>query len=125
MKNDYLSEMADVYTRAAIGDHVHSPVNMIFQCVDATHAAGVFQFQASPELIKRLTCGANLHNNHVLWIGDAFFRPQIVTQSKHLMGNGIASIYTTGFIDVDEWIEHGKMLKGEIPAKMVRQYAPF
>ena len=126
MKSNYLNEMADVYARAAIGEHVHSPINMIFQGVDSTHASGVFQFQAPPELIKRLTAGADLHRNHVLWIGDAFFRPKIVTQSRHLMGQGIAGIYTTGFVHVDEWIAHGKMLRGEIPAKMVHQneYAP-
>jgi hypothetical protein len=125
--SDYLSELADVYTKAAIGEHVHTPFNMIFQGVDDTHAAGVFQFQASPELIKRLTCKANLHNNHVLWIGDAFFRPKIVTQSKHLMGNGIAGIYTSGFINLEEWIDNGKILRGELPSPVPydkKQYAP-
>ncbi len=119
--------MTDVYTRMAIGEHVHTPFNMIFQGVDDTHAAGVFQFQAAPELIKRLTANANLHSNHVLWIGDAFFRPKIVTQSKHLMGTGIAGIFTTGFVHVDEWVEHGKLLRGELPEAVTcrqKQYAP-
>ena len=119
--SDYITEMADVYTRMAIGEHIHAPFNMIFQGVDKTHAAGVFQFQASPELIKKLTAKANLNSHHVLWIGDAFFRPKIVTQSKHLMGNGISGIYTRGFINIDEWIRHGKILRGEIPASMVKQ----
>jgi hypothetical protein len=124
MKPNYLNEMADVYTRMAIGEHVHTPFNMIFQGVDATHAAGVFQFQGEPELIKRLTGGANLNSNHVLWIGDAFFRPKIITQSRHLMGNGISGIFTTGFCHVDEWVKNGKVLKGELPPETkATQYA--
>ena len=115
MKSDYLTEMASVYAQAAIGEHVHSPINMIFQGIGASHAAGVFQFQASPELIKRLTAGADLHRNHVLWIGDAFFRPKIVTQSRHLMGSGMSSIYQSGFADLEAWIEKGKMLRGNFP----------
>ena len=117
--SDYLQECADVYTRLAIGEHIHAPINMIFQGVDETHAAGVFQFQAAPKLIKRLTAQADLHRHHVLWIGDAFFRPKIVTQSQHLMGNGIASVYRTGFLHIDEWIRHGKVLLGNIPSQII------
>jgi hypothetical protein len=113
MKSNYLTEMTDIYTRLGIGEHVHVPFNMIFQGIDETHAAGVFQFQAEAKLIKQLTSGADLNSNHVLWLGDAFFRPKLITQSKHLMGNGISGIYKTGFNDVEFWAEHGTILKGE------------
>jgi hypothetical protein len=129
MKNteNYLTEMADVYTRMAIGEHIHAPLNMIFRGVDETHAAGVFQFQAPPALIKKLTAGADLHRHHVLWIGDAFFRPKIVTQSQHLTGTGIAGIFTTGFVHVEDWVQHGKLLRGEAPTPIPwnkKKYAP-
>lgn len=114
MKGDYLSETADLYTKAMIGEHTHVPINMIFQGTgEPDKATGVFQFKADPKLIKQLTAGADLHSNHVLLLGDAFIRSKLVTQSKHLQGHGIASIYMNGF-SVDDWVRYGKILKGNL-----------
>lgn len=114
MGKDYLQESSDLYIRAMIGEHVHVPLNMIFQGTgDPNKAAGLFQFQTDPRLIKQLTQNADLHRNHVLLIGDAFIRTKIVTQSKHLTGNGIASTYMSGFVNIEDWIEKGKLLKGD------------
>lgn len=115
---NYLEECAGIYTQytqAAIGSHIHTPINMIFQGVDKTHVAGVFQFQAPSEVIKRLTANADLNNHHALWIGDAFFRPKIISQSQHLLGTGIGGIFRNGF-DMESWVQHGKVLKSDIPA---------
>jgi hypothetical protein len=120
MSKDYIQETQDLYIKAMIGNHVYTPFNMIFQGTgDSTKATGVFQFQADPALIKSLTAGANLHSKHVLWIGDAFFRPKIITESRHLQGFGIAGIYKDGFVDVAQWIEKGKILFGEGLDKVV------
>lgn len=101
------------YINLAIGEHTHVPLNLILQGTGTVNkAAGVFQFQVDESLIKKLTQNANLNRNHVLIIGDAFVRSKIIVQSKHLIGNGIGGIYMDGF-SPGEWIEHGKILKGE------------
>jgi hypothetical protein len=121
---DYLSETADVYTRAVIGEHVHIPLNMIFQGVgDPNKMAGVFQFQTDPKLIKKLVGGANTHNHHVLMIGDAFIRSKVIIASQHMQGNGIGGIYTTGFADIEGWVRQGKILKGDMPPLQRTEYA--
>lgn len=109
----YLEECQDLYVRTAIGEHVHIPLNLIFQDVgEPGKCAGIFQFQTEPAIIRQLLEKANLSRNHVLLIGDAFVRPKIVVQSRHLMGCGIAGIYTSSsFASPDEWLEHGKILK--------------
>jgi hypothetical protein len=110
---DYLSESMSLYTQAAIGEHVQVPLNMIFQGTgDPSKVAGVFQFQFNPASIKKLLCGGDTYSKHVLLVGDAFIRSKIVMESKHLTGNGIAAAYRDGFRP-DEWIEHGKFLKGK------------
>lgn len=112
MKHDYLQETADIYTRAAIGEHTHVPLNMIFQGTgEPDKVAGVFQFQADPKLIKALTGGGDVHSSHVLLIGDAFIRSKIICETKALQGYGISGIYTTGFSDLDKWVKQGKILK--------------
>jgi hypothetical protein len=104
----------DPYIQAVIGEHVHIPLNMIFQGAgEPDKQAGVFQFQFDPATIKKLFCGGDSHAKHVLLVGDAFIRSKIVVQSTHLMGNGIAGIYQNGFLP-EEWIKKGEFLKGKL-----------
>jgi hypothetical protein len=108
-----MKDLAEHYIQAAIGQHTHVPINIIFQGnEDPNKVTGIFQFHASQTTIKALTCNADLQHNHVLLLGDAFIRSRVIIQSQPFLGRGISSLYRDGFIDMDTWIK-GKMLKDE------------
>lgn len=99
----------EVYMRAMFGQHaMHVPMNFIVQAVPEDNAfVAMVKSRIAESTIRKLIFKSRMP--HQLIISDVIIRPQLVVESKHLVGVGLSGIATSGD-SVEDWVRHGKVL---------------
>lgn len=82
----------------------HIAMNLIIQTYGNDTAAGVFQTKQGKPLY------AGSERSHILMLGDMIYRPRVIVASDAFQGTGIGGLFTSGFTEMDKWIETGDLI---------------